>query len=147
MATEGDMHVPRIPGVNVPQSESEPISEGIEMTQKDRLRLEELFEWWEEDSRAAAEQTVPKAVEYSASDLAMIGEAMAATLGTVPPEGVEPEQWHTELACAWYALGKIGRWLGAIREGRAASDDTLFDLEIYAKMARRTREAGSWPGV
>jgi hypothetical protein len=30
-------------------------------------------------------------------------------------------------------------------EGRRVSDDTLFDIEFYTKMARRNRDAGEWP--
>lgn len=101
-------------------------------------RAHELEGWWIAKAQEEIERTVPKAVEYSSSDLVDIGRGV---LG----EGRTDEE-YAEAGVAFYALGKVSRIMGAIREGRRPSDDSWFDLGVYARMAERIREFGSWPG-
>lgn len=98
----------------------------------------ELEEWWMGLAQADLDRMLPKVTEYTASDLLLMGQFMEHWLGL-------PVGTGKEAACVWYALGKVARAVSAYREGRLPSEDTLQDLEIYAKMARRIREKGNWP--
>jgi hypothetical protein len=100
-----------------------------------------LADWYREETEHEIGKTVPKAVEYGAGDLAEIGRAMARIMGRA---GVS-EQDATEIGVFFYLYGKMARWEQAIKEGRRASDDTLFDIRVYAGMARRNRQVGGWP--
>lgn len=100
-----------------------------------------LADWWREQSEQEIESVVPKAVEYSAVDLVWIGRTLGLILGR---DGLSDEE-ATELGIFFYEVGKIGRWMGAIAEGRRVSDDTLHDAGIYIKMAQRNRAVGGWP--
>lgn len=103
----------------------------------------ELEGWWAKLAQADMEVAVPKAIEYSATDLDMLGRWMADLLGIELPDqpGIE-----VELACMFYLFGKIARALGAYRDGRRPSDDTIRDARIYLIMLTRARETGGWPG-
>lgn len=100
---------------------------------------QELTEWWLAMAQYEVDRTVPKVVEYSSSDLVDIGRGV---LG----DGYSVEE-YTEAGIAFYALGKVSRIMGAIRERRRPSDDSWFDLGVYARMAQRTREFGEFPGI
>ncbi len=102
------------------------------------MNEEELRGWWLEKAIEEVEATIPKAVEYSSSDLEVMGAAMEAM-------GV-PEGSGVEAAIAFYALGKVARAVGALASGQRPSDDTWFDIGVYARMAQRVRAAGAWPG-
>lgn len=114
-----------------------------------RTELEEaerdLRRWWSNTALEEIERTVPKAVEYggkgSAVDLIWIGQEMADTLGM----GEVPPEIATELSIYFYLLGKMARWKAAIQEGHRVSDDTLFDIGVYVRMAQRNRKVGGWP--
>lgn len=101
---------------------------------------EGLEQWWRRTSEADLEQTAAKAREYGSEDLWEIGRTLGRISGRA--FGTDP----VELAIFFYLQGKVARWADAIRRGDLASDDTLADIEIYAKMARRNRAAGGWPG-
>ncbi len=88
-----------------------------------------------------ARMIVPKAVDYGASDLGMLG-AMFADLADFEVEGMSRD----ELGIWLYLSGKFARALSAIREGRLPTDDTVLDLGVYARMILRARAAGAWPG-
>lgn len=98
--------------------------------------------WWESASKAELDAIMPKVIEYGASDLKLMGEALLMSMpqcqGKVMPE---------ELAIAFYAFGKAARLMGAYADGQEPSDDTWHDLGVYSRMALRVRFAGEWPGV
>lgn len=104
-------------------------------------KYNELANWWRNTAETEIEMVVPKAIEYSAQDLADIGR----TLASMANHDITDDEEATELGIAFYILGKIARWTGAIKEGRRVSDDTLLDIVIYAKMAQRNRQSGGWP--
>lgn len=101
-----------------------------------------LRAWWMDLAADEAERTIPKAVEYSATDLADIGHVLARSAG----RSVSDEE-AAELGVFFYLQGKLSRWAGAVMDGRRPSDDTIFDIGVYCRMAQRIRAVGSWPGV
>jgi len=103
---------------------------------------ETLNDWWMENARQAVEHVTPKAVEYSAIDLIEYGRTLALVMDIGHPISDEEA---TEIGIWGYLVGKVARWTGAIKEGRRVSDDTIFDIKIYATMAERSREVGGWP--
>jgi hypothetical protein len=110
--------------------------------------------WWFKLAEQDLETLLPKADEYSAYDLTMIGRGLGDMIGSglAKPEAHYDELFTgdaeaAEIACWFYALGKIGRAIGAIKEGRLPSMDTIADLRIYATMIARIRQVGAWPGV
>lgn len=105
-------------------------------------RMQDLVRWWVELSSEEAERTVPKAIEYGADDLIEIGRSLAAVVEL----DLEPDE-AAEWGIYFYMIGKIGRWTAAIRDRRRVSDDTIFDIKVYATMVQRIRAAGGWPGV
>lgn len=103
---------------------------------------DDLVRWWTVTTRQDIEQSIPKVREYGASDLQIMGDVMR--------EWVRPEtEWTpsqgVELSIGFYLLGKIARAVGAYRDGRLPSDDTIFDIYYYAMMIRRVRAVGGWP--
>lgn len=104
----------------------------------------ELGAWWREQAESEVEMVVAKATEYggtgAAIDLKWMGHQLAAMAGRTVTD-----QEATELGICQYMLGKMGRWVAAVQEGRAVSDDTLLDLGVYVRMAQRNREVGGWP--
>jgi len=101
----------------------------------------ELARWWAERAEEEIRRTVPKAIEYGSTDLVQIGRTLADTLG----RQVSDEE-AAELGIYFYCVGKLARWSDAVRRGERPSDDTLFDLGVYVRMAQRVRDAGGWPG-
>lgn len=99
-----------------------------------------LETWWLTQAEKEIERTVPKAVEYGAADLEVMGAAM---LHLVPKER-RSRQTGLEMALAFYALGKVARLFGAFERGDLPSEDTWFDLGVYCRMAERVREFGEW---
>ncbi len=99
-----------------------------------------LSEWWRSQAEKEIQATVPKAVEYGAADLEVMGQAM---LHLVPREK-RSRQLGIEMALAFYALGKVARLFGAFERGELPSADTWFDLGVYCRMAERVREFGEW---
>ena len=102
-----------------------------------------LAEWWRLQAEAELDKTLPKVREYSAVDLEIMGAAMLAGPGV---RIRRPQGFGIEMAIAFYVLGKVSRAIGAYQEGRQPSDDTWFDIGVYARMAQRVREEGTWPG-
>lgn len=101
----------------------------------------EILEWWRNTSETDAQRTIPKLIEYGSSDLKIMGAAMRELLDN--GEQLD-EATGIELAIGFYLLGKIARIFGAARDGKRASDDTLFDTTVYSMMLRRVREFGEW---
>lgn len=101
-----------------------------------------LESWWMAQADREIDATIPKAIEYGSTDLVAMGHDLARCAGrTVSDEEA------AELGVFFYVRGKVARWVDAVVDGRRVSDDTLFDIGVYVKMAQRIRKAGSWPGI
>jgi hypothetical protein len=102
----------------------------------------ELEQWWHDRAAEEIERTVPKAIEYGATDLVDLGRDLARLAG----REVDQEE-AAELGIYFYLRGKLSRWADAIMRGDRVSDDTLFDIGVYCRMVQRVRSHGGWPGV
>lgn len=111
-----------------------------ELSPEDVGRLEDVLEWWRNTADADAQRTVPKATEYGAYDLEVIGATLMRLMGWEN----EPARVGSELGVFFYLLGKVARMASAYADHRLPSDDTLFDATVYSMMMRRIREAGEW---
>lgn len=98
-----------------------------------------LSAWWLHHAGQEAVQTVEKMAEYGSGDLVEIGRQMAKMAGRPVPGPAAA----MELGCLFYLLGKIARVTSAVERGDRASDDTWFDIAVYAKMVQAAR-AGAW---
>jgi len=107
--------------------------------------VKELFVWWLTAALGDAVAVLPKAAEYSADDLRVLGRELLELTGRDVTEMSRGEL--EQVGCYFYLQGKMARWHGAIVEGRAVSLDTLVDISIYTQMVRRIYDAGSWPGI
>lgn len=101
-----------------------------------------LRDWWIDKAQTEVDLVAPKAVEYSAVDLVEYGRTLALIMGR--KDHITDEE-ATEIGIWGYLVGKVARWTGAVKEGRRISDDTIFDILIYSKMAQRNRDVGGWP--
>lgn len=104
--------------------------------------LADLRDWWLSTAQADMAMVAPKAVEYGSVELEEMGAALARMMGRSDLSRAR----RVELACWFYAMGKMQRWTAAVTRGEFVSDDTLTDLGVYTLMVRRAREAGTWPG-
>ena len=102
--------------------------------------VQDLANWWLDETKSELDSVIPKAVEYGSADLKVIGFALSQMIGE--PKGVS----HDELGIAFYVLGKVARLVGGYADGRLPSDDTWHDIAIYTKMAQYARENGGWGG-
>lgn len=108
--------------------------------------LHTIADWWrmltEEDIKA----TLPKATEYGASDLDLMGQGVRMLQGDVWDGGDagEARAVGQELAVLFYLQGKIARALSAASQGQRCSVDTITDIRVYAVMLAKIRETGSW---
>jgi hypothetical protein len=99
-------------------------------------------QWWRTLTETDIAKTAPKAKEYSAVDLAIMGDVLRKwTIGGAD----QPDRIGQEMAVMLYLLGKVARAIGAYQEGHVPSDDTLDDIRIYAVMLKRIRDKGAWP--
>ncbi|QNJ57671.1 hypothetical protein SEA_KEANU_66 [Streptomyces phage Keanu] len=101
-----------------------------------------LTSWWMDKASEETSAVVPKAVEYGATDLRDIGRDLADCMGR---EVTDEEA--TELGIFFYLRGKLSRWVDAVKRGDRPSDDTIYDIGVYCRMAQRNRDAGGWPGL
>ena len=101
--------------------------------------MREVESWWMNQALHEAKVMVPRAAEYGAKDLELMGVGMHMMM----PD-VHPDVPHEELAIAFYVLGKVARLIGAYEEGHVPKDDTWDDLAIYSRMAKYVREHGKW---
>lgn len=124
----------RVPGGDSVESPADP---GITVDALDDLR-----DWWLATAHQDMTMVAPKAVEYGSVELEEMGTALARMMGRTDPLPA----YRVELACWFYAMGKMQRWTAAITRGETASTDTLTDLGVYTLMVRRARQAGTWPG-
>jgi hypothetical protein len=109
---------------------------------ENQLMAEALGNWWIDKAHDEIRMVAPKAVEYSAIDLIEYGRTLALVMGL---NHAVTEEEATEIGIWGYLVGKVARWTGAIKEGRRVSEDTIFDINIYSKMAMRNRDVGGWP--
>lgn len=105
-----------------------------------------LADWWVFVAGEDAAATAPKIDEYGglgegSADLRTMGYALAELAGLHDA----PEPVKLELACWFYALGKISRLISDYKQGKPGKGDTWFDLSVYSMMARRIQETGNWP--
>lgn len=107
----------------------------------DRREAEPVVRWWVQHAISEAQATLPKALEYGDTELIDMGKVLGHLQGF---ELQDPPAM--ELAIWSYVQGKLGRWTSALRRGQRVSQDTLFDLAVYAKMAQKVRETGEWIG-
>lgn len=105
--------------------------------------VRELADWWRARCEEEIEAVVPKAVEYGANSMIEVGRSMLRVAGRTDVTDEEA----IEVACMFYLSGKLGRWIDAVAAGKRPSDDTVYDMGIYIKMAQRARDVGTWPGV
>jgi hypothetical protein len=106
----------------------------------------DLARWWLDLAVGDLIATMPKTQEYGgnqegSADLRVMGYALAELAGA---HGA-PESVKMEMACWFYALGKIARLISDYQRGEKGKPDTWFDLGIYTRMARRLQEVGRWP--
>ena len=76
-------------------------------------RVREVEAWWMNQALQEAEVLIPRAVEYGAKDLELMGEGLFMMLTKVHAD--VPKE---EVAIAFYVLGKIARIIGAYEEHR-----------------------------
>lgn len=95
--------------------------------------------WWTVDATETAEATADKCDEYGSHDLYGIGHNVAKLAGVQVDDNIA-----FELGCLFYLIGKAERAMSAAVRHEPASDDTWFDLAVYATMVRAHR-AGVWP--
>lgn len=109
--------------------------------------INKLTEWWTGLAESDMKATVPKAVEYGAYDLDIMGQAMVALADGMWTGATQEERLAIgrEMACAFYLLGKTARIFSAFQRGERPSDDTWLDVTVYSVMARRIRQTGVWP--
>lgn len=116
--------------------------EGTRAGERPTPLADELRLWWLDQAEGEIKRTVPKVVEYGATDLVDIGRDLARCMGrTVTDEEA------AELGIFFYLRGKMSRWVDAVARGDRVSDDTLFDLGVYVRMTQRVRSHGGWPGI
>lgn len=101
-----------------------------------------LAGWWRAKSEAEIGMVVDKAIEYGATDLVDIGRNVARL-----SDRDVTDQEAAMIGVFFYLEGKLARWRSAIHDKRPVSADTILDIGVYARMAQRIAEAGSWPGV
>jgi hypothetical protein len=105
-----------------------------------------LADFWLNMATTDAIKTAPKTLEYGgvndgSADLRVMGFALAELAGMHDA----PDAVKLEMACWFYALGKIARLISDYKHGNPGKSDTWFDLNIYTVMARRIQESGQWP--
>ena len=98
-------------------------------------------DWWKAQTAEDIERTTPKIEEYGTRDLTAMGMAFLESRGQLPG----PNHFHAMTGiygCMFYALGKTMRAIAALERGEMPSEDTLFDLSVYAMMARSYQNRG-----
>lgn len=109
------------------------------MAQRGRPNKQQrLTNWWVRNAETTAEATAAKCAEYGSHDLYAIGHNVAKM-----NRRTVSNSEAFEIGCLFYVLGKIERALSAVQRGETASDDTWFDLSVYATMVQAHR-AGVW---
>ena len=102
--------------------------------------------WWMRTAQGDFEASLPKIVEYGgteegSADLQIMGNALAELCGMHGASDAVKQ----EMACWFYALGKISRLVSDYKQGKPGKGDTWHDLTVYSMMARRLQATGRWP--
>jgi hypothetical protein len=97
-----------------------------------------LEQWWMDNAQNGYQRTMPKVAEYGANDLVHIGQTLARCM-----DWNCTQQQAAEIGVWFYLQGKIARAFEAIERRELPSDDTAFDIKIYATMIERIRENGT----
>lgn len=122
------------------------LEEEVKDPREDPATMADLIrQVWEGLNAHEVARVMPKAVEYGAADLEIMGFVLGMTLNS--PRAREREWTPSELqelASAFYALGKIARAFGAYAEGKLPNEDTWHDLGVYARMVQIIRLRGGW---
>jgi hypothetical protein len=105
------------------------------------MNASELQAWAMGKINADIESIIPKAMEYGAIDLEMMGVGLVEQT-KVP--WTNPLQAGLEMAIVFYLQGKVARCISAISAGHLPTDDTLKDIRVYAMMLAHVREFGYW---
>ena len=116
-------------------------SQGREQTRSPEPETFSLVDWWKAQTAEDIERTAPKIEEYGTRDLTAMGMAFLESRGQLPG----PNHFHAMAGiygCMFYALGKTMRAIAALERGEMPSEDTLFDLSVYAMMARSYQNRG-----
>lgn len=128
-----------------------PIGGSVPADQSVEDRVIDITAWWIGLAKEDAATTAPKAIEYGASDLDIMGKAMEGLFAAVRRARGLPALDSSslaaigrEMAVAFYALGKAARLFGAYERGELPGEDSWFDLTVYSMMARRIRATERW---
>lgn len=107
-----------------------------------------LASWWRGVAETEIDMVVDKAIEYGATDLRDTGHQILE-MGSRRGDFIDSasDAYATEVGIVFYVLGKVSRLAAAVKEGRQPSLDTWVDIGVYARMAQRVQQVGSWPGV
>ena len=98
-----------------------------------------LEQWWIDHARTEASATIAKMCEYGSGDLVAVGQQVRQLADRKPMVDADA----MELGCLFYLIGKMERAISAHKRGDLPSDDTWFDIAVYAKMVLAKR-AGVW---
>lgn len=120
------------------------LAEGLSAVLASHGVLDPTVHWWVQHSLQEALPTVAKAKEYGTTELVEAGRLLGSQLVGYQGKPVTDQQ-ALELQVYQYVVGKLGRWTAAVRRGESVSDDTLFDLGVYARLVQKARETGEWP--
>lgn len=129
------------PTTKVILDETEKVSAAQEARQAGRRDPQPLDEWWRKASEQEIADTVPKAIEYGATDLLDIGSQLGRFMDRKLTDAEA-----AELGCWFYLIGKLARATSALERGGWPSNDTIKDAGVYLKMIQRIRSVGGWPG-
>ncbi len=112
---------------------------------QERDAVNELQDLWGQINADEMGKVIPKAVQYGAADLDVMGYVLGKILNA--PTARERE-WSPpelqELAVFFYTMGKVARMAGAYAQGDMPSDDTWHDTSVYARMTQVIRRRGRW---
>ncbi|AOE44402.1 hypothetical protein SEA_GHOBES_51 [Gordonia phage Ghobes] len=120
------------------------LAEGLSSVLASHGVTDPTVHWWVQHALQEAIPTVAKAKEYGTVELVEAGRLLASQLVGYQGQTVT-DQEALELQVYQYVVGKLGRWTAAVRRGEQVSDDTLFDLGVYATLVQKARETGEWP--
>jgi hypothetical protein len=131
---------------NVHKIEEETVRMEQAKTDEFEERVGEIADWWGRHAAVTISRTTPKAIQYGASDLDLMGQAMVGMMGDRLDGATDEEkaQYGRYAATAFYALGKVARIFGALEQGVLPHPDSEFDLEVYSVMMTRIRDTGRW---
>lgn len=84
---------------------------------------------------------IPKAKTYGTHELVALGRTLNQTYR--PDQNLTDSQAF-QVACWFYASGKLARWHAARGRGEQPTTDTVLDLMVYCLMWLKVSETGEW---